>query len=113
MSYIDRAELLHAFLSQYYLAGDHFDPPNTVLVSDYNDDFAILQSALERACRSKNTLSKAFRGQRARWVGLAADNAAVGCRPVAPRVVKPMLALRIYKMLCLCQRRQGGLSALT
>ncbi|MGB0998448.1 MAG: excinuclease ABC subunit UvrC [Pseudomonadales bacterium] len=74
---IDRAALLHAFLSQYYLAGDHFDPPNTVLVSDYNDDFAILQSALEERADRKIHLSKAFRGQRARWVGLAADNAAV------------------------------------
>ena len=74
---IDRAELLHAFLSQYYLAGDHFDPPNTVLVSDYNDDFGVLQRALEERADRKIHLSKAFRGQRARWVGLAADNAAV------------------------------------
>ena len=74
---IDRAALLHAFLSQYYLTGDHFDPPNTVLVSDYNDDFGVLQRALEERADRKIHLSKAFRGQRARWVGLAADNAAV------------------------------------
>lgn len=74
---IDRAALLHAFLSQYYLTGDHFDPPSTVLVSDYNDDFGVLQRALEERADRKIHLSKAFRGQRARWVGLAADNAAV------------------------------------
>lgn len=74
---IDRAALLHAFLSQYYLTGDHFDPPSTVLVSDYNDDFGVLQRALEERANRKIHLSKAFRGQRARWVGLAADNAAV------------------------------------
>ena len=74
---IDRAALLHAFLSQYYLTGDHFDPPSTVLVSDYNDDFGVLQRALEERADRKIHLSKAFRGQRARWVGLAADNAAM------------------------------------
>ena len=74
---IDRGALLHAFLSQYYLTGDHFDPPSTVLVSDYNDDFGVLQRALEERADRKIHLSKAFRGQRARWVGLAADNAAV------------------------------------
>ena len=74
---IDRAALLHAFLSQYYLTGDHFDPPSTVLVSDYNDDFGVLQRALEERADRKIHLSRAFRGQRARWVGLAADNAAV------------------------------------
>ncbi len=74
---IDRAALLHAFLSQYYLTGDHFDPPSTVLVSDYNDDFGVLQRALEERADRKIHLSKAFRGQRARWLGLAADNAAV------------------------------------
>ena len=74
---IDRSALLHAFLSQYYLMGDHFDPPSTVLVSDYNDDFGVLQRALEERADRKIHLSKAFRGQRARWVGLAADNAAV------------------------------------
>ena len=74
---IDRAALLHAFLSQYYLTGDHFDPPSTVLVSDYNDDFGVLQRALGKRADRKIHLSKAFRGQRARWMCLAADNAAV------------------------------------
>ena len=73
----DRATLLHAFLSQYYLAGEHFDPPNTVLVSDYNEDFAVLQNVVTERAERKVQLSKAFRGQRARWLRLAAENASV------------------------------------
>ena len=74
---LGKAPLLRAFLSQYYLTGGHFDPPNTILVSDYEDEFEILRQVLEERAERKTHLAKAYRGQRARWLALAADNAAV------------------------------------
>ena len=48
-----------------------------MLVSDYNEDFAVLQNVVTERAERKVQLSKTFRGQRARWLGLAAENASV------------------------------------
>ena len=74
---LDTAALLQAFLSQYYLGGEQYELPQTIIVSDHSAEFDILCKALEQRAERKIQLSKAFRGQRARWLALAADNAAV------------------------------------
>ena len=74
---LDAAALLQAFLSQYYLGGEQYELPQTILVSEHSADFDVLHKALEQRAGRKIHLAKAFRGQRARWLALAAENAAV------------------------------------
>jgi excinuclease ABC subunit C len=74
---LDAAALLQAFLSQYYLGGEQYELPQTILVSAHSADFDVLHKALEQRAGRKIHLAKAFRGQRARWLALAAENATV------------------------------------
>ena len=74
---LDGASLLQAFLSQYYLGGEQYELPQTIIVSEHSAEFDILGDALAQRAERKIRLSKAYRGQRARWLALAAENAAV------------------------------------
>jgi excinuclease ABC subunit C len=68
-------ELLDAFLSQYYLAGQERDLPKSVITSCTIGDGDLLASALsDKAGRRVSVVSK-VRGQRARWLSMSLDNA--------------------------------------
>ena len=59
------------------MGGEQYELPQTILVSDYDNEFEVLHQALEQRAERKIHLAKAFRGQRARWLALAAENATV------------------------------------
>ena len=65
----------HFFLNTIW--GRQYELPQTILVSDYDSEFEVLHQALEQRAERKIYLAKAYRGQRARWLALAAENAAV------------------------------------
>lgn len=69
------AELLSAFLSQYYLASGGRDIPKDVIVSHGFDDLELLSKALTEASGRKVNVSYQVRSQRARWLELARENA--------------------------------------
>lgn len=73
---LDSAEMLGAFVSQYYLAGNDRDLPKTVIMSEAIADSGILCEALSGLAGRKVTVVSAVRGQRAGWLRLATDNAA-------------------------------------
>ncbi len=73
---LEPAEMLSAFLSQYFLAGAERDVPRTVITAERIVDQDLLADALsKRSGRRVDVLSQ-VRGQRARWVRLGLDNAA-------------------------------------
>ncbi|MGE0383542.1 MAG: excinuclease ABC subunit UvrC [Gammaproteobacteria bacterium] len=74
----DPSALLGAFLPQYYLAAGADRPiPGEIIVSHDLEEHELLEAALaERAGRSVGLTSR-VRGDRARWVELAVDNARV------------------------------------
>ncbi len=68
-------ELLFAFLSQYYLGSDNREIPKTVVASTPMEELELLTAALtDRAGRKVEAVCR-VRGQRARWVRMAAENA--------------------------------------
>jgi len=67
--------LLEAFLSQYYLAAKNRDVPKFVVVSHTDADRALLTEALTAQAERKVQILKDVRGQRARWLALALENA--------------------------------------
>ena len=73
---LGRAEMLTAFISQYYLAGGKRDLPRTVITSEATADARILAEALSGLAGHKVTVVSAVRGTRAGWLKLATDNAA-------------------------------------
>jgi len=71
-------DLLDAFLSQFYLGGQERDLPRSVITSRALPDGELLAAALtERAGRRVSVVHQ-VRGQRARWLKLAVDNAGHG-----------------------------------
>lgn len=71
------AELLAAFLSQYYLAGQERDVPKSVLVSLPIADNQLLARAIASKSGRKVDVVSQVRGQRARWLQLAIENASI------------------------------------
>ncbi len=70
------AELLSAFLSQYYLAGSGAaDLPRRLIVSHEVADADILEAALAAAGGRRIEISTRVRGTRRRWLDLALANA--------------------------------------
>ena len=74
---LERPELLTAFVSQYYLAGGDRDLPRTVITSEAIAGAEVLADALSGLAGRKVTLVSSVRRQRAGWLKLAADNAAI------------------------------------
>jgi excinuclease ABC subunit C len=70
------AELLEAFLPQFYLSGpsDRSIPTDIALNATLNDSVALADILSERAGR-KVTINRPVRGERARWVQMALNNA--------------------------------------
>ena len=71
-------ELLSAFLSQYYLGGQERDLPKAVITSLETSDSSVLAEALSSLAGRRVSVAHQVRGQRARWLQLAAENAAYG-----------------------------------
>jgi excinuclease ABC subunit C len=68
------AEVVGAFLAQGYLGRE---APAEILVSHAPDDAALIGEALSQQAGRRVRISASVRGARARWLGLAADNARI------------------------------------
>ncbi len=66
------AEVLYAFLAQHYL--DH-QPPAEILVSHPPEQLELLQQVLSRQSDHKVLIRHQLRGDRARWMRMAQENA--------------------------------------
>jgi len=71
-------ELLGAFLSQYYLGGQERDLPRAVITLQDTGEADVLAEALSSLASRRVTVAHLVRGQRARWLALAAENATYG-----------------------------------
>ena len=69
-------EMLEAFLSQYYLGGPERDLPRTVITAPGISDAELLGAALTGKSGRRVDVVHQVRGQRARWLALARENAA-------------------------------------
>ena len=70
-------ELLRAFLPQHYLAraGRERPVPDEILLSDASDGLDVLERALSEQTGRKISIRSSVRGNRARWVAMAVENA--------------------------------------
>ena len=75
-------ELLRAFLPQYYLsrAGRERPVPDEILLSEAIDGLDVLERALGEQTGRKISIRCNVRGERARWVAMAVDNAELSLR---------------------------------
>ncbi len=69
----DEADVLYAFLTQFYL--EH-EVPGEILLSHAVDDSDVLAAVLREQAGHRVTLSSRLRGERRRWMELARANAA-------------------------------------
>ena len=70
-------ELLRAFLPQYYLyrSGRERPIPDEILLSDATEGIDVLQRVLREQTGRRVSIRSNVRGERARWVAMAVDNA--------------------------------------
>lgn len=69
------ADVLAAFLAQYYLGSSERDLPNELIVNCEHEDFATLVAAIAEVRGRELSISHRVRGTRARWQQLAVTNA--------------------------------------
>ena len=69
------AEVMAAFLSQYYLGNAERELPGELIVNVVHEDFAAISEALQTLRGRELTISHRVRGTRARWQQLAVTNA--------------------------------------
>ena len=69
------AEVMAAFLSQYYLGNAERELPGELIVNVVHEDFAAITEALETLRGREVAISHRVRGTRARWQQLAVTNA--------------------------------------
>ncbi|WP_213878792.1 excinuclease ABC subunit UvrC [Pseudomonas sp. dw_358] len=76
------AEVMSAFLAQYYLTSSERDLPSELIVNVVHEDFDALVAAIDSLRGRELTISHRVRGTRARWQQLAVTNAesALGAR---------------------------------
>ena len=74
---LENGDVLEAFLSQYYLASRNRDIPRFVIISHASADCDILEQALSEQSGRKVRINSEVRGQRARWLQMALENASV------------------------------------
>ena len=72
------AEVLAALLEQFYFGGEERDLPRDVIVSESWAEQDLLAEALSGAAGRRVSVAASVRGQRARWLELARENAAHG-----------------------------------
>jgi len=70
----DKADLMEAFLGQFYLSGRRREIPDESVVSDLSDSLALTE-AISSQTNSAYRLTAKVRGQRAKWLKLAQTNA--------------------------------------
>ncbi len=66
------SEIVSAFIAQHYLGKP---VPQFILVSDEPDDRTVLEESLSRQAERKVVIQSRPRGERARWLQMAVDNA--------------------------------------
>ncbi|WP_434771379.1 excinuclease ABC subunit UvrC [Pseudomonas entomophila] len=78
----DTADVMAAFLSQYYLGNAERELPTELIVNVAHDDFAVISEAVQTLRGRDLTITHRVRGTRARWQQLAVTNAeqALGAR---------------------------------
>ncbi|MBA1190675.1 excinuclease ABC subunit UvrC [Pseudomonas entomophila] len=78
----DTADVMAAFLSQYYLGNAERELPTELIVNVVHDDFAVISEAVQTLRGRDLTITHRVRGTRARWQQLAVTNAeqALGAR---------------------------------
>ncbi len=72
VEHADAAEILAAFLPQYYLGRE---TPPEIIINHELDDVLLLEQVLHAQTQHKVTISHRVRGERARWLALAVTNA--------------------------------------
>lgn len=72
---LQSAELLEAFLDQFYLGGAGRDIPRDVITATPVADADLLETALSDSAGRKVRMASEVRGQRARWLSMATENA--------------------------------------
>ncbi len=70
-------EILYAFITQYYLRRE---PPHELLLSHAVDDDELVADALSERAGRRVSLSHRLRGERARWLRTARENAEIALR---------------------------------
>jgi excinuclease ABC subunit C len=71
----EAADVLAAFLAQYYLGSGERDLPSELIVNCVHDDFPTLAAAIAEVRGREVAISHRVRGTRARWQQLAVTNA--------------------------------------
>ncbi len=71
----DSADILNAFLGQYYLSGRQLELPDDIIVNQPHEDFPTLIDAIFQLHNKQLHISHQVRGMRARWQRLAVTNA--------------------------------------
>ena len=74
-----QAEILEAFLAQYYLSDGQF-VPRRIVVDRTLEDLDPLVEAISERCGHKVAIGMGQRGHRARWIQMARENADVALR---------------------------------
>ena len=70
------SELLSGFIPQFYLSGSaQHQIPKEIIINGEIEDEELLSAALEQTANRKVQLTTRVRGERARWLKLAVDNA--------------------------------------
>jgi excinuclease ABC subunit C len=69
------AEVLSAFLPQYYLGAAEREVPGDIIINAVNDDMPVIADALAQARGYGVSIAHRVRGTRSRWQGMAVTNA--------------------------------------
>ena len=77
----DAADIMHAFLTQYYFSGKGREQiPGEILVSDAPDEQSLLENLLQTETGRGVSIRIPARGLKARWVAMARENAQLALR---------------------------------
>ena len=72
---VEGAELLDAFLAQYYFGGGEREIPKAIVLSHPIDDAQLIEEALREQAGHRVEITSGVRSQRARWLDMAQQNA--------------------------------------
>lgn len=72
---VNGAELLDAFLAQYYFGGGEREIPKAIVISHPIDDAALIEDTLREQAGHRVEITSGVRSQRARWLDMAQQNA--------------------------------------
>lgn len=72
---VEGAEMLDAFLAQYYFGGGEREIPKAIVLSHPIDDAELIEEALRDQAGHRVEITSGVRSQRARWLDMAQQNA--------------------------------------